>query len=147
MVERRQGCIINISSGASILAGGYTGFSAYGASKAALNRITETVATEAKELGISVFAIHPGVVHTDLLKMNFDPSVESLAPGRAARMWDVDDPPDKPAALCVFLASGAADALSGSYLSVNDDVQELARKVEEIKAKDLYKMRVKRLEP
>ena len=145
MIERRRGHIVNMSSAAGSAPGGYTYFSAYAASKAGLNRMTETLANEVKDYGISVFAIHPGGVHTDVLRTNFDPELEKLVPGRAARMWASDTPVEKSVALCRFLVLGAGDALSGSYVTVEDDIAELARRADEIRERDLYKMRVKRL--
>lgn len=145
MIARGGGRIVFISSGASTIPGGYTGFSAYGASKAAVNRIAETLATEAGPHGIKVFAIHPGVVRTELLKLNLEPHMEGIAPGRGARMWDTDDPPELAAELCLSLASGKADALSGCYFTVRDDVEAILARAAEIKERDLYKMRVARL--
>ena len=145
MIERRRGRIVNMSSAAGSAPGGYTYFSAYAASKAGLNRMTETLANEAKEYGISVFAIHPGGVHTDILKTNFDPELEKLVPGRAERMWATDTPVEKSVELCLFLVSGAADGLSGAYLTIDDDVAEVARRADEVQSQDLYRPRVNRL--
>jgi hypothetical protein len=47
--------------------------------------------------------------------------------------------------LCVFLASGKGDALSGRYLTVDDDVTELVRHAERIREEDLYTLRLRRL--
>jgi NAD(P)-dependent dehydrogenase (short-subunit alcohol dehydrogenase family) len=145
MIERRRGRIVNMSSAAGSTPGGYTYFSAYAASKAGLNRMTETLSNEVREYGISVFAIHPGGVHTEVLKTNFDPDLEKLVPGRADRMWSVDTPVEKSVDLCRFLVSGAADALSGAYLTIDDDVAEVARRADEVQSQDLYRPRVNRL--
>ena len=59
--------IVNISSGAgriSTKTGG--GMYAYGASKAALNFLTRTMAAELKEAGVTVIAMSPGWVKTDM---------------------------------------------------------------------------------
>jgi len=145
MIERRRGRIVNMSSAAGAAPGGYTYFSAYAASKAGLNRMTETLSNEVKEYGISVFAIHPGGVHTDILRTNFDPELEKLVPGRAERMWASDTPVEKSVNLCLNLVSGIADALTGSYLTIDDDVEELARRSDEVVQRDLYKLRVNKL--
>jgi NAD(P)-dependent dehydrogenase (short-subunit alcohol dehydrogenase family) len=145
MIERARGRIVNMSSAAGNAPGGYTYFSAYAASKAGLNRMTETLANEVKDYGISVFAIHPGGVHTDILRTNFDHELEKLVPGRAERMWATDTPVEKCVSLCLYLVSGEADALTGSYLTIDDDVAELSRRADEIRERDLYKTRVNRL--
>jgi NAD(P)-dependent dehydrogenase (short-subunit alcohol dehydrogenase family) len=147
MIRRGRGRIINMSSGASIMRGGYTYFSAYGSSKAGLNRLTETLATEVASFGISVFAVHPGAVRTEMLQGNFNEELEKLVPGRAERLWAHNTPIERSASLCLFLASGAADGLSGAYLGVNDDVESLACRADEIRERDLYKMRINRLDP
>ncbi len=62
MVDRRSGCIINMSSGAARRGG--AGSAAYSASKAALERLTESLAAEVCEYGIAVNALTPGWVLT-----------------------------------------------------------------------------------
>ncbi|WP_369047689.1 SDR family NAD(P)-dependent oxidoreductase [Tenacibaculum sp. UWU-22] len=58
--------LINISSGAAIKP--YQGWSVYCASKAALNMITQTIASEQNQLknGVICAAIYPGVVDTEM---------------------------------------------------------------------------------
>ena len=146
MIERRQGRIINMSSGASVSKGGFAGLSAYAASKAALNRMTETLAYEVKEYGINVFAMHPGVVRTEMLSAVFQPVLEKLAPGRAQQLWDTNTPMDAPVSLCLLLASGAADELSGVILHVDDDAEALVNRASEIDELDLYRMRIRKLD-
>jgi hypothetical protein len=46
--------------------------------------------------------------------------------------------------LLLYLASGRADALSGRFLSVYDDLDDLVRRAEEIQRDDLYKMRLRK---
>ncbi|HLW59872.1 MAG TPA: SDR family NAD(P)-dependent oxidoreductase [bacterium] len=61
MVDRgARGCIINISSGAAT--SGRPGSAAYCASKAAINMLTQVLATELGPLGIRVNAVTPGLV-------------------------------------------------------------------------------------
>jgi hypothetical protein len=48
--------------------------------------------------------------------------------------------------LCVFLACGQADGLSGRYLRVDDDWNELARCADAIARDDLYTLRVRTLQ-
>jgi hypothetical protein len=47
-------------------------------------------------------------------------------------------PPERAANLVVLLASGKADALSGCYISVHDDVAEMLRRAKEIQQNALH---------
>jgi hypothetical protein len=51
-------------------------------------------------------------------------------------------PVEEPARLCLFLASGQADALSGRYFHVDDDVIDMVRRAQEIQENDLHTLRV-----
>lgn len=62
--DQEEGVLINISSGAAN--GGYESWSSYSASKAAVNRITESVALEESKTKLRAYAIAPGVVDTDM---------------------------------------------------------------------------------
>jgi len=145
MIERGSGRIVNMSSAAAVVPGGYTYFSAYASAKAGLNRMTETLASELQGRGISVFAIHPGGVRTDLLATNFNPDLEKYVPGRAERMWSTDTPPERSVNLCLQLVSGTVDALSGAYFGIEDDIDEIARRADEVRGRDLYKLRINKL--
>ncbi len=63
-LERGRAEIVNISSDAAI--GAYPGWGAYGASKAALDLLSRTFASELKERGVSVVAVDPGDLRTAL---------------------------------------------------------------------------------
>jgi len=58
------GVLINVSSGAAWSA--YGGWGAYCAGKAAVERLTEVVALEEREVGLRAHAVAPGVVDTDM---------------------------------------------------------------------------------
>lgn len=58
------GVLVNISSGAATRA--YPGWSAYCASKAAVDHLTRVVALEEAEAGLRAYAVAPGVVDTDM---------------------------------------------------------------------------------
>jgi len=121
MIERRQGKIINLSGGGAT--GPRPNFSAYAASKAAVVRLTETLAEELRPHNIQVNAIAPGAVNTQMLD-------EVLAAGEAAGRELADarqravrggTPAELAAALVVFLASDAADGLTGKLISAPHD--------------------------
>ena len=64
LLEVRRGLVVNISSDAAI--GGYEGWGGYGASKAALDLASLTLANELRESGISVVSVDPGDMRTQM---------------------------------------------------------------------------------
>ncbi|MEE8580922.1 MAG: SDR family NAD(P)-dependent oxidoreductase [Myxococcota bacterium] len=62
-----EGVLINLSSGAAWH--GYAGWSAYCASKAGVDRLTECVQLEEQGRGLRAFAVAPGVIDTDMQKL------------------------------------------------------------------------------
>lgn len=109
--------------------------SAYMASKAAVIRFTEALAAEARPASVSVFAISPGTVKTDMTAATF------------ADKWDDSDfwsPPKLAAELIAFISSGALDALSGRYIhAAADDWRALADRGAKIVELDLHTMRLR----
>ncbi len=59
-----EGVLINVSSGAATKA--YSGWGAYCAAKAAVERLTEVLAVEESEAGLRAYSVAPGVVDTDM---------------------------------------------------------------------------------
>jgi hypothetical protein len=45
--------------------------------------------------------------------------------------------------LVVFLASGRADALSGCFINVREDVNEMMQRAEEIRQDEMYTLRLR----
>ncbi len=64
MLERSRGLVINVSSDAA--RGGYAGWGGYGASKAALELISLTLAGELRARNIGVVSVDPGNLRTDM---------------------------------------------------------------------------------
>ena len=64
MLRRRRGLVVNISSDAAV--GGYPGWGGYGASKAALDLATLTLAHELAESGVAVVSVDPGDMRTQM---------------------------------------------------------------------------------
>jgi 3-oxoacyl-[acyl-carrier protein] reductase len=140
MCARGSGRIVNVSSNAAFfrLEQDWDARidSAYQASKAALVRLTEALAAEARDFGVSVFAISPGMVKTEMTESVF------------ADVWDDESvwtPPERKAELVAFLASGALDALSGRYIhAAADDWETMPGNAESILAEDLHTLRLRR---
>ncbi len=61
-LRRRHGLVVNVSSDAAV--GGYPGWGIYGASKAALDLVSLTLAHELERAGVSVVAVDPGDMRT-----------------------------------------------------------------------------------
>src|SRR5690349_1349194 len=114
MRRRGGGRIVNVVSNAAFFAldGDMPVKSAYMASKAALVRFTEALAAELRPDRVSVFAISPGMVKTDMTAGVFD------------YLWDEADvwsPPELAAELVAFLDTGALDRLTGRYFHAAAD--------------------------
>lgn len=69
LLQASQGTVINISSDAAV--GGYPGWGGYGASKAALDLISLTLANELQEAGVAVVAVDPGDLRTQMHQAAF----------------------------------------------------------------------------
>lgn len=123
MMERRQGKIVNFSGGGA--AAPLPRFSAYGVSKAAVIRLTETLAEEVKEFNIQVNAIAPGAVDTRLQDDVIAAGERAgalLARIRKLRATGEGGvPPELPADLAVFLASSKSDGLTGKLIAAPYD--------------------------
>jgi NAD(P)-dependent dehydrogenase (short-subunit alcohol dehydrogenase family) len=142
MVARRRGRIINVGSGGGLFAVPYD--TGYSTTKAALIRLTEGISIEVEEYGISIWVIHPGVVHTGMSDTVLnDPEGRKWLPAYEEAMVRGATPIEWASQLCNFLASGEADGLSGRFISVNDDYRDMARRSAEIKAGDMHTLRLK----
>ena len=145
MVSRRRGRIINISSGGGTYAIPY--FSSYVCSKTALIRFTECLAIECEPYGISVFSISPGTVKTAMAEYSLNsPEGKKWLPW-FRRFFDegATVPPERPAKLVAQLASGIADKLSGRFLSIYDDIENLVAHHDDIERQNLYTLKLERL--
>ena len=93
MKRRRQGCIVNVSSGMGGITEMNGGNPAYRFSKAALNALTRILADELQHTQIRVNSVCPGWVRTDMGGAGAKRSIEE---GVAGILWAATLPPDGP---------------------------------------------------
>ena len=130
MLERAGGRIVITGSGAAYLPGAKN--TDYTSSKAAVNRLGETLANSLEDTPVRVFVISPGLVRTEMTEGNFSGDAPWTPPELAPRLVRV-------------LASGRADALAGRYIHAeHDDIEHLIHRADEIKANDLNAIRLQR---
>jgi 3-oxoacyl-[acyl-carrier protein] reductase len=111
MVRARFGRIVNIASISAL--GGVPGQANYAASKAGMVALTKTVAVEVARRGITVNAVAPGLIETDMTRAIASNGAARMIPSR--RVGDVED-----VAACVrFLTSPEAGYVTGSVLTVD----------------------------
>jgi len=114
MLKQRGGQIINISSVSGIL--GNAGQMNYAASKAGVVGMTKTMARELASRSITVNAIAPGFIETEMTEALSDSVKEaSKAQIPLGRFGDVEDI----AEMVVFLASNKAKYITGQVISVD----------------------------
>ncbi|WP_213769968.1 SDR family NAD(P)-dependent oxidoreductase [Bradyrhizobium sp. dw_78] len=114
MMADGAGRIINMSS--IIASTGYNGLSVYGATKAAATGFTRSLAREVGKLGITVNAIAPGFVDTELTQSLSDDQRQRIA-GRSAlrRLPEVEDV----ARMVEFLLGDGGRNITGSVLTID----------------------------
>lgn len=144
MKRKGGGKIINLSGGGATSP--LPRLSAYAASKAAVVRLTETLAQELRDYSIHVNAIAPGALNTRLLEEVLQAGPDVVGTGfyeRAVRQRDTGGVPlEKGAALCVYLASSDSDGITGKLISAQwDPWERLANLRAELTDSDIYTLR------
>jgi NAD(P)-dependent dehydrogenase (short-subunit alcohol dehydrogenase family) len=115
MIPRGGGRIVNVSSRGAFR--GEPGQPAYGASKAGLNALGQSLARDLAPHGIAVTTVAPGFVATDMAADSLagpaGDAIRGQSPfGRVATAGEI-------AAAVLYLASGPAEWASGSILDLN----------------------------
>lgn len=114
MLKQRSGKIINISSVSGVL--GNVGQANYAASKAGIIGLTKTMARELASRGITVNAIAPGFVNTEMTEVLPDSIKENaVAQIPLGRFGEVEDI----AEMAAFLASDKANYITGQVIHVD----------------------------
>ena len=123
MMMQRYGRIINVSSIVGDL-GGF-GQANYAASKGAINSLTKSLAVEFASKNVTVNAIAPGMVSTDMslaVRSAFGDKIKEKIPmGTFAEPSDI-------AEAAVFLASDEARYMTGQILTVDGGISLLSRR-------------------
>lgn len=150
MLEKGEGRIINVASGAAML--GMPFLAPYCVAKTAIARFSEVLALEYQDRGVFTFAMSPGNVLTKLTEGIYPMRDAYCANPPQGAPWILPPghafedhgwyPPERGAEMCLFMASGKADALSGCFFSPHYDEQEMAANADKIRREQLYQLRL-----
>lgn len=110
MVRRKWGRIINISSVSGVM--GNRGQTNYSAAKAGLIGATRSLAQELAKRNVTVNAVAPGLIETDMVADVPPEYIQHIPMRRMGR-------PEEVAALVAFLASDAAAYITGQVIGIN----------------------------
>ncbi len=142
MRERGAGRLVNVIGGGTGTP--FPNGSAYGSSKSALMRFTESIAAELKKSGVIAIAMFPGLVRTSMTELQLEspegqkwlPRIQDLfAEGRNV-------PPTLAANLLAEIATGRFDALAGKALDVRHNLDDIEAAIETINSNDELTLRM-----
>jgi 3-oxoacyl-[acyl-carrier protein] reductase len=114
MIKQRSGRVINISSVVALI--GNPGQSNYAAAKSGVIGLTKSTAKEVASRGITINAIAPGFIETDMTEKLSDAAKEMFLRNIPLRRGGT---PDDIARVVLFLASELADYVTGQVINVD----------------------------
>lgn len=134
MASRRRGRIVNVTSQAGAFR--WPTVSAYSVSKAALIKFSENLAVECNASSLKVFAYHPGLLALGMTLQGAakagttEPALAKVGAWcRTQLESDVLASDDEAATRLVQLLSGSYDTLTGRYIAVWDNLDELVERI------------------
>ena len=114
MIKKKRGKIINVSS--IVGKHGDLGLSVYSATKGALIGLTKAAAKELGGFGITVNAVAPGIIDTDMTKNLDENKKKELINSTSLKQIGT---PEDVAKVIIFLASDMSDYISGEIVGVD----------------------------
>ena len=114
MMSQREGRIVNITS--IVASTGYSGLSVYSATKASMLGFTRSLAREVGELGITVNAVAPGFIATDMTRELDETQRQQIA--RRSALKRMADPIDVAHSVEFLLGEGGRN-VTGTTLTID----------------------------
>ena len=114
MMSQREGRIINIAS--IVASTGYSGLSVYSATKASLIGFTHSLAREVGQLGITVNALAPGFVDTEMTHALTDAQRQKIA--RRSALLRMPEPIDVARSVEYLLGEGGRN-ITGTVITID----------------------------
>ncbi len=139
-----HGKIINLSGGGATTP--LPRISAYAASKAAVVRLTETLAEECRGLNIDINAVAPGALNTRLLEEVLEAGEKKVGTSFYQKALQQKEnggtPIERGVSLCIYLASAESNGISGKLISAVWDPWENFKEYKEVlQNSDIYTLR------
>jgi NAD(P)-dependent dehydrogenase (short-subunit alcohol dehydrogenase family) len=134
MIERQRGVIVNVSSVAATTVA--QGWSVYATSKAGLDHLTRNAAIDLQGTGVRVYALHPGMVETQMQGTLRAATPDRLPPDRRQFFIDQKEagkvqPPKVPARTMLWLCSPQCDLENGAVVNLRSQ-PELREKIDRV---------------
>ena len=114
-LEQSSGCIINISSVAAQSA--VPGFTAYAATKSAIDRSSKILAAELGPAGVRVNVVSPGLTQTDMLSATPESAIDTLV-NEATALRRLGKP-EEVAETIIWLASDQSKWVTGQVIQAS----------------------------
>jgi NAD(P)-dependent dehydrogenase (short-subunit alcohol dehydrogenase family) len=131
MVARGAGRVLHVGSGMGLRPN--AGWSAYATSKAALSRLTDSLAAALEGTGVTVLEASPGLVRTGMTETMWGPPDEQA--------WN---PVEQMVELVRRFARGELDALHGRFVhAARDDLDALVARAPAVQAADARALRLR----